>query len=358
MDDRPFSALVTRRAALSTVVVVAWLAVAGCQTPTSPRPATQPSSAVVPDAADTRVPGEREVVYVERPVPADEVVATVGERQIRFSQLREPLLKAYGLSVLLNVVQLELARAEAAQRGLTISPADVEAETRATLQTMFPDVAEADLPRLLDQLLQQQRLTRAEFDMVMTINAHLRKIATSMMTEPPSEETLREAFGVLYGETVRVRHIACANLQEVGEAQRRLQAGVPFEAVARELSRNPRTAPLGGELPPFSRAATDVADVFKETAFALREGEVSDPVQAEGFYHLIKLERRVPPRAVKFEDVRDAIREEITRRASDAAVREFRQTLAAQARQSLVIKDPLLAEQWRQRLQAAEQASP
>ncbi|MFN4241863.1 MAG: peptidylprolyl isomerase [Tepidisphaerales bacterium] len=346
------------RVALATAGLLAAIAAAGCQTPTRPAPGGTATPSATATAADGTPQPEPKVVYVDRPVPQDEVVATVAGREIRFSQLREPLLKAHGLAVLLNVVQLELAKAEADKRGLTVTATDVEAETRATLQTMFPDTPDADLPRLLEQLLQQQRLTRAEFDMVMTINAYLRKIALSMMTDPPSEATLQEAFGVLYGETVRVRHIACANLQEVGEAQRRLQAGVPFESVARELSRNPRTAPLGGELPPFSRAATDISEVFKETAFSLKEGEVSDPVQAEGFYHLIKLEKRIPPKAVKFEDVRESIREELTRRASDAAVREFRQTLAAQARESLTIREPILAEQWRQRLQAAERTNP
>lgn len=338
------------------------MAAVGCQPNSAGKNATTSAPAAPSTvAAGTDAPppaahagGAGQIVYVDRPVPSDEVVATVAGREIRFSQLREPLLRGHGLPVLLNVVQLELAKAEAERRGITLSAADVQAETNSTLQTMFPDAGEAELPRLLDQLLQQQRLTRADFDLVMTVNAYLRKISLSMMTEPASEETLREAFGVLYGETVRVRHIACLNLQEVGEAQRRLQAGVPFEAVARELSRNPRTAPLGGELPPFSRAATDLSEVFKETAFALQEGEVSDPVQAEGFYHLIKLDRRVAPRAVKFEDVKETIREELTRRATDAAVRQFRQTLAEQARTSLTIVDPTLAEQWRWRLESAE----
>jgi len=347
------------------------LPLAACQ-PRPPAPANpnppQPSATVPPEntsptPADPapKIIEREKIVYVDKPGPVtDEVLATVGDRKIRFSQIREPLLKGYGLTILLNVVQLELAKAEAERRSLTVAPADVAVETDATTAQMFPDAEKSDYPRLLEQLLQQQRLTRGDFDIAMSTNAYLRKIASSQITQPPSEETLREAFNVLYGETVRVRHIAVSNMQEVATAQQRLAAGVPFDAVARELSRNPKTGPVGGELPPFSRAATDIAPVFKDTAFTLKEGEVSDAVLAEGFYHLIKLDRKIAPKAVKFEDVKDVIRTDLTRKATDALVKEFRATLATQARQSLTITDPALAEQWKARQEASQrqQAAP
>lgn len=345
------------------------LPLAACQ-PKPNTPPAQPTPSVAPPTEPTVTPTpsdpapkivEREkIVYVDKPAPAkDEVIATVGGRDIRFSQIREPLLRGYGLTVLLNVVQLELAKAEAEKRGLKVTPEDITAETNATLNQMFPDADKTEYPRLLEQLLQTQRLTRGDFDMAMTVNAYLRAIAKSVMNTPPSDATLREAFNVLYGETVKVRHIAVSNMQEVSEAQKRLAAGVPFDAVARELSRNPKTGPLGGELPAFSRAASDITPVFKDTSFSLKEGEISDPVQAEGFYHLIKLERKIPPKAVKFEDVKDAVTAELTRKTSDAFVKDLRASLATQARDSLKILDPTLAEQWKARIEApSRQTAP
>ena len=51
--------------------------------------------------------------------------------------------------------------------------------------------------------------------------------------------------------------------------------------------------------------ATNVPQVFKDTAFALKNGEVSDPVQADNAYHIIKVENRIAPKVVKFEDVKE-----------------------------------------------------
>jgi parvulin-like peptidyl-prolyl isomerase len=307
------------------------------------------------------------IVYVDRPVAPspqpkeeDPVLATVGSgnrtQTVKLSDIKDILVKSYGLNATLNCVQLKLAQAEARSRGLTISKSDIDRETELTLAQVFPDAQPNEYPDLLKQLLQQQKLSRPEFDLVMEVNANLRKIAESQLAPESQvkEETLREAFNVLYGETVKVRHIALSNMQEVLAAQKQLAAGVPFRDVARAMSKNGRTAPLDGELPAFSRAASDVTPAFKDAAFALKEGEVSEPVQAEGYYHLIKLEKRIPPKAVRFEDVRDSIARDLRKKATDAAVRQFRQTLGDQARQTLKIEEPTLAEQWRQRVESAE----
>jgi parvulin-like peptidyl-prolyl isomerase len=340
---------------------------AACQPKPNPAPSspTTVSTTVTTDPASgekVREVVREKIVYVDRPAsntpapapPADPVIATVDGTVVRMSDLRQPLLESYGLGMALNVMQLKLAQAEAQRRNVSVTDADVKKETDETLAQMFPEAKPADYPTMLTQLLTQQRLTRAEFDILMRVNATLRAIAATLVEREPKEETLREAFNVFYGETVRVRHIACSNLQEITEAQKRLAAGVPFDAVARELSRNPRTAPLGGELPAFSRASADVAPVFKDAAFALKEGEVSDPVQAEGYYHLIKLERRIPPKATKYEDVRESIKAQLYARALDGAIKQFRQSLGDQARQVIKFEDPVLAAQWQERLNAAQ----
>ena len=107
-----------------------------------------------------------------------------------------------------------------------------------------------------------------------------------------TDERLQESFKALYGETIEVRHIQCSNPIEIAEAKRRLAAGESFENVARTMNRNTRTAQLGGLMPPFSRYA-EYPQVFKDVAFSLKIGEVSDAVETGGIYHLIKLDKRM-----------------------------------------------------------------
>ena len=294
---------------------------------------------------------QRQAVPVPNPQPADQIVARVNGRDITMRQLQQPLLEGYGLPVLLNLVQLELAKDRARALGLAVTPEDVAAERELTLAKLFPGADQAEYETLFEQFLQNQRVTRPEFDIVLEANAYLRKIMAPQVVGKLTEENLRQAFNEVYGETVQVRHIQLGNMGEAVAAKQRLAAGEPFEQVAQAISRNPRTSVLGGELPPFSRAAAQYPQAFRDAAFALKEGEVSDPVQADGSFHLIKLDRRIEPRAVKFEDVKDALRRDLEDKLVQQGMGQLRNQLGQEAIKSLKIEEPTLREQYQRKLE-------
>src|SRR5690606_29207278 len=121
------------------------------------------------------------------------------------------------------------------------------------LTRLFQDASPADHESLLEQFLATQKATRVEFDLAIRARAHMRKTAEPLLREQLTEPRVREHFNAMYGERVKVRFIQVANMHEVAEARRRIDAGEAFEQVAREMSRNAETAQSGGDLPPFSR---------------------------------------------------------------------------------------------------------
>jgi len=306
----------------------------------------------------------------------DQPVARLPGLVIGREQFLAPLIESHGLSVLLNVVQLELAKQNAQRKGLVLTEDDLKQERQRTLNQAFGEVdaklqqqideavarkdeaaaqklreqTTADHEQLLDQLLQQQKVTKPEFELVLKTNAYLRKMAEQEIKDIP-EDTVRKMFEAEYGATVRVRHIQSNNAAELEAAKRRIDAGEPFEKVAKEVSRNARTAALGGELPRFSLAHTGIPDTFKQVAFQLKEGEVSNIVQSEGAFHLIKLEQKFAPRAVKYESVRDGLKVKAREQVILGAVNGLREQLAEQARDHLKIEDPVLRDQFTRRLQ-------
>ena len=297
-----------------------------------------------------------------RPNPApnasdanDPVVARMGGMSITRSQVVRPLLEGYGLNVLINIATLESAEMEADKLKLAVTSADIAAEKEQTLAKLFGDAKKEDYPQLLDQFLQQKRISQPEFDIWLQTNAYLRKIAEPTAKAAINEAMLLKAFNSEYGETVQIRHIQCANLQEIAEAKRRLAAGESFEKVAKEMSRNTRTAPLGGLMPPFSRSA-DYPQVFKDVAFSLSPGEVSDTVEAGGIYHLIKLEKKMEPKAVKFADVKESIRTDLTERAVQLQINNLRQQLVDRIAQTMTVDDPELARQFAAKKAQADNA--
>ncbi len=283
-----------------------------------------------------------------------EVVGRYGEATVTRQQLMEFLLQTRGLDALLNLMQFQIARSLAAEQGITITPADVKAEERNTLRQAFAsvqDITEQQYDDLVTQLLAQQQLSRAEFDVVIATNAYLKAIARPQIEALLTEENLRKAFNARYGEQVRVRHVQLENLAQVAEVRKRIDAGEDFGKVASEVSRNLETRQVGGMFPPFSMQS-DVPESFKLAAFQLEVGQVSDPVEAGGFYHLIKLEERIEPRAVQFENVRESLKKTVAEEQLLLLTARLRRALAQQlASDELQVLDPVLAGQLRLRLE-------
>jgi peptidyl-prolyl cis-trans isomerase D len=69
-----------------------------------------------------------------------------------------------------------------------------------------------------------------------------------------------------------------------------IEGGKAFEQMAKEWSQDLANAELGGDLGWFGLGRMD--PVFEEAAFALTEGEVSQPVRSSFGFHLIKLDGR------------------------------------------------------------------
>jgi foldase protein PrsA len=326
------------------VAVVLTILATGCASSKDPAPAPLAPSAAPPIAPQADAPKPAGGSY------DSQTIARINGKDISKADLVQPLIDAYGLNMLLNLVQLDLAKQDAASAHVTVTPEDIAHERELTLSKIFNTAKKEDYEKLLDQFLSQKGMKKQEFDLVVEQQAYLHKIAIPMVDKQITDDKVQEAFRSLYGETVHVRHIECGNLQDIAEAKRRLAAGEPFEQVAKEMSQNANTQPLGGDLPPFSRAAANYPQAFKDAAFNLKVGEVSDPVSNQHSFHLIKMIERIPPKAVKYEDVKDSVRADLVDRLSQVTVQQLRQQLGTQVLETIQILDPTLKKQFADRL--------
>ena len=368
-------------------MVVGFACVGGCAASgpsTSPAPlAERPAPPAGP--ADARTAGERAIVASAAPEVSD-VIARVGTRTITKDQLLAPMLEEHGLSFLLHLVQLDLARQAAAQQKIEVTAADIKEERDLTFKRMLAEghaelrqklqeaiekkdnaaveqikaQLEIDPEAALDAYLAQrysitrEYVSKGEFNLTLETNAYLRKIAeaTPAVKNVVTDAMVRKAFGAQFGEKVVIRHIQANNLQGITEARRRLQAGENFAEVAKAVSTNPTTAPTGGAVRPFTFNDPDIRPVLKEAAFDLADGEVSETIEADNAFHILKLERRIEPKVVKFENVKENLRASLNDQVLQAAVAQLRDKVARQARANLRIEHPELKEQFEKRQEA------
>ena len=243
-----------------------------------------------------------------------DAVVIVNGRPISKHKLVDVLTDAYGLQVMQQLIVLELAKAETRRLEIRVSAADVDAEFARALSNIAPQsgaagqaLTEDEQRRALAYLLQEKNISHAEFMIGMERNAHLRKIVERDFRV--DEATLREEFARAYGAKVAVRHIQLNTINGLHEALNLLDEGTDFAEVARRVSQNPDTAARGGLLEPFAFNADDavMAPVLREAAFAMQPGEVSKPIKVGRWWHILRIERRITPADVRFEDLREQV---------------------------------------------------
>ena len=106
-------------------------------------------------------------------------------------------------------------------------------------------------------------------------------------------------------EMISAKHILVDSLEKAQEVSNNISMGMSFEEAAEKYSSCPSKA-QGGNLGRFSRG--QMVPEFENTAFILGIGVFSEPVKTQFGYHLIKVEEKIEPAVIAFDEVKDTIR--------------------------------------------------
>ncbi|MEC9407699.1 MAG: SurA N-terminal domain-containing protein [Pseudomonadota bacterium] len=264
------------------------------------------------------------------------------EAQVADSIATEQLQLAIGQSALVAPGEVELAYRMQHQRRRFSQVTFTIAEFRDEIE-----VTDAEIQARYDS--QSQRYTTPE-----QIKLAYIEVNQSQLTPEgePDEAALRAVYEDQRGrfttvEARRTSHIlikagerSSAEAQRLAEEARAriVDGGESFESVARELSEDGGSAQSGGDLDWVERGV--MVPEFEDALFAMSEGEVSEPVETDFGWHIIKLESVRPETTKPFDDadVQARIREIYLR---DAAAERFQalteelETLAYESLDSL-----------------------
>ena len=135
-----------------------------------------------------------------------------------------------------------------------------------------------------------------------------------------SEEDTVDTLGEQMDQAVKVLELA--------------RSGEDFAALAKQYSEGP-TGPKGGDLGAVTRGR--MARPFEDALFAMAEGEISEIVETEFGYHIIKLDKIIPAQTRTLEEVKS----EITTRLQPQKARELAYTKATEAYESIILAGSL-----------------
>jgi peptidyl-prolyl cis-trans isomerase C len=133
-------------------------------------------------------------------------------------------------------------------------------------------------------------------------------------------------------ERVKASHILVSVSPEMEEAQKeearkkietikeKLSGGEDFEKLASEYSDCP-SKQEGGNLDYFARG--QMVKPFEDAAFAMNPGEISDIVETQFGYHIIKVDDKEPAKTISFEEARSELEEHFKNQKARDAIADY-----------------------------------
>lgn len=253
------------------------------------------------------------------------VVATVGG---------EPITEA-DISFAAEDLQQELQQMPAGERKAFLLTVLIDMKVMAKA-ARDADMDETDLFKQRLRYLEDRALRRAYFG---------EKIATAV-----TPEALQAAYDKFVAEfqgqeEVHARHILVASEDEARAVKAELEGGRDFAELAKEKSTDPSAQQNGGDLGFFGKGM--MVKPFEDAAFSLEPGTISEPVQSDFGWHIIKVEEKRMSQPPTLEQIGPQLEQQVMFKNFEDAVAALKQGVA------IDIPDPALAEGVKQQTEAA-----
>ena len=232
-----------------------------------------------------------------------EVVARVGGEVITKDELYDIMVQQTGQEALDNLVVKKIIELEASDQNLKISKEEIDKEVQELAENYGGQ----------DAMIQALTMYNIDLEQVredVAVNIKLEKLLNPRIKITDEEVQAyfaanQEAYAV--EEQIKVSHILVGSKEEAQEIRALLTKGEEFADLAKELSTDTASKDQGGDLGMVGRG--EMVEEFEQAAFALQPGQISDPVESEYGFHIIKVHEKTAARPGTLEENQAEIRE-------------------------------------------------
>ncbi len=257
----------------------------------------------------------------------------------RMNRIKENILK--------RLIEKQLIKDAVAKEGIAVPAPEIEKEfeqykTRFRTDEQFQNYLRHG--KVTIESIKQRIREKKELEML------LEKTGKLSVTDEEIQEfyTKNERF-YQEREGVKARHVlikvaenAPKDQQDKAEAkikevQAALKAGTDFAEVAKKFSEGP-SAPKGGDLGFFGRG--QMVKPFEEKAFAMKPGDVSEPVRTRFGFHIINVLEKREARKKTLDEVKETISESLRNKKFFQERRSLLNTLKTNAKIERKIEIP------------------
>lgn len=255
----------------------------------------------------------------------EEAVATIDDETITANEVYELMLRQVGSQAVDQLITERLVNRAATAANIQVTDEDIDKELEP-IKASFPD------DETFNMQLEMAGFTLDSFKEQIAMQVRLEKLVE------PQVEVTEEDLQAYYdqnkaqyetGEQVRASHILVDTKEEADEILALIEGGADFAELAKERSKD-GSAAQGGDLNFFGRG--QMVAPFEEAAFALEIGEVSDVVESQFGFHIIKLTDKKAAGTATFEEKKEEIRETVTQQKMSQRMSAYLEELRSAAK--------------------------
>lgn len=234
----------------------------------------------------------------------------------------KPMLAELKAGVAEQLVEQTFLLAEAQKKGIKPTSEEIEAKI-AEIKKQFPD--DAAFKKALGEFGTTEAELREQVVIGLTIETLMKDVTKELSV---SEDRLKAFYRdnqpqFKHDEEVSAAHIliktdATAQDAKADEAKalakiqdllKQIRGGADFAEIAKKHSEDPGSGAQGGDLGYFGKGR--MVPEFEKTAFAMKDGDVSEPFKTQFGYHIIKRNSFRPARTESYDEVKEQIRENL-----------------------------------------------
>lgn len=226
--------------------------------------------------------------YTISDTQASVVIATVDDTTITHADLYQRLFNLYGKQVLSQMIEEIIVKSEAQKNNIKLSEAEIDARLKEVKDPFGSDKAFLDFLTsrglTVDSLKEQIRLQLYREKLIIKD----KKIKVTKKEIEDFFATNKEKLST--PEQIRIRHILVKTEEEAKDLIIALRAGADFAIMASAKSQDPASRDRGGDMGFFSKGM--LLPEIEQVTFALKVGEISQPVKTSLGYHIFKVEEK------------------------------------------------------------------
>ncbi len=358
-----------KKAGLVASIVVLCMVVAGyfyfvsaAPEKSTTKPAAKESSAAVkgsaPAAAKEEAPAAKPAGNAENAATVNGVAITKADYEAEVTRFdrqvamtgRNPDDKetsAMKKKILDNLIGRELLKQQAAKEGIKAD----DAETTAQMEVLKKKFgSEQDYQDALKKMNITEQTIKEQFSSELVMRKLIDKEVADKITLGPNDakdfyDKNPEIFKT--PEMIRASHILvkvdekatpeekAKALEKIKDIQKKVQGGADFAELAKEVSDCP-SKEKGGDLGFFQKG--QMVPAFETAALALKQGQVSDVVETEFGYHLIKLTDKKDAGTMAFEEMKPRIEQHIKSEKVSEQLTQYMDGLRSKAKVEVFIQ--------------------